>query len=252
MHIFKLNILGGEYIVKLYSVINIDIIGSRKIKNREEVQARIIENIKLINNKFKSILCCPINITLGDEWQVVLDDISKSYEIINMFQQILRKEKIQLYAGIGIGTISTKLYEDTRLMDGEAFIFARQALNIIKQKNRFYNKFLNSKKNNVYFNGVLLFDRKSRVTLNSMINVTIENNEVLKSQITEKQYMMIELYDRAGSYNNVIYKRRDISKSNISKKLNDSNYFVIKNNNKLLEAFIKTYCSILGDNRYDE
>lgn len=252
----------------LFSVINIDIVGSRKLKNRQVIQESLKSYIQKLNIEFKDILVAPISITLGDEWQIVLKNPNKSYYVINIFQKFLKKKNINIYAGVGIGEISTNIYEDTASMDGECFIKAREALNIVKNKNRYYNKKLNSKNNNIYFNAegvsfinefmkkALIFSEVALTTIeekgydlsiNKIINTLIENNEILKHKITNKQLEIIELYEELGSYNNIIKQIPDLSKANISQKLNASNYFVINNNNFIIECLIDSYCKMRKD-----
>ncbi|MDD3224689.1 MAG: SatD family protein [Clostridium sp.] len=248
--------------MNLYGAIDIDIVASRKIEKREIIQEKINKFVQFMNEAKKDILLTPITFTLGDEWQIVLKEPKKSYEIICDFQKFLRKESIFIYCGFGIGTISTNIYEDTRFMDGECFIKAREALNIVKNKNRFYNKNINSKKNNVYFNAQLMELKymynlqdlnevavtkiegtASIPTINDIINLLIENNEVIKYKITDKQLDIIELYEKYGSYSSII-NDKNLSKADISQKINNSNYFVIKNNNLNIEELLNLYCSI--------
>lgn len=247
------NFAKGVKVMKLYAVINIDIVGSRHLNNRQVVQEYIKTCIKTLDSEFKSIIAAPITITLGDEWQIILKKPSKSCIVINSFQTMLIKENIHIYAGIGIGTISTKIYRDTRLMDGECFIRARNAINIIKKKNRFYNKEINSKRNNVYFNGeeILIYQRfdnikkdevSKNIDLNKVINTIIENNEVLKNRTTAKQQEVMELYEKLGSYNNIVKVSNSITKSDISQKLNGADYFVINNNYIVIEDLLELYC----------
>ena len=251
--------------MKLYGVINMDIVDSRLLSNRENVQKKIHEYLNYWNNKDKDILLTPITITLGDEWQIVIKAPCKGYEVINAFQSFLRKNDIYVYSGFGIGTISTSIYNDTRLMDGDCFIKAREALNTAKNKNRFYNKQMNSKKNNVYFNAENLsfnadlykkLDSLGEVaitsgeaqekipTINNIINSMIENNEILKHKVTYKQWETIQLYEELGSYNNMVKQDESITKADISQKINGSNYSVIKNNNLNIEGLIRLYCEI--------
>ncbi|MBU5484758.1 SatD family protein [Clostridium sp. MSJ-11] len=255
--------------MKLFSVINIDIVASRNIKNRQIVQEELIEYIKKLNIELKDILATSITFTLGDEWQIVLKQPSKSYYVVDKFQKFLKSKGINIYAGIGIGTISTSIYSDTRLMDGECFLIGREALNIVKEKNRFYSKQLNSTKNNIYFSAKNMFfvklpaekstileevaitreqEENYDLSINKVINTLIENNEVLKSGITSKQLEIIELYERLGSYNNIIKENPGLSKANISQKINASNYFVINNNNLIIESMLDLYCNIRKGN----
>ncbi|MFD3157103.1 SatD family protein [Haloimpatiens sp. FM7330] len=252
--------------MNIFSVINIDIVNSRKLQDRQAIQETLNNYIKEVNNTFKEDLASSITMTLGDEWQIVLKEPNKSYCIIDKFQRLLKKYNIDIYAGIGIGSISTKIYDDTRLMDGECFVKAREALNISKNNNRFYSKNLNSKKNRIYFNGENInfinhtlttpILREVAVTgeeeslcslsINNIINTLIENNEVLKSKITNKQLEIIDLYEKVGSYNNIVKNRPEISKASISQKLNDANYFVINNNDFMIQSLLDLYCKIRG------
>lgn len=262
---YKENYILRDDAMKLYGVINMDIVDSRNTSNRDYIQKKILGYLEYMNNKNSDLLLTPITMTLGDEWQIVLSKPYKGYEIINTFQTFLRKDDILVYSGFGIGTISTGIYKDTRLMDGECFIKAREALNIAKNKNRFYNKHISSKKNNVYFNAddlsfnqvfpnktaylgevaiTTIDNQKQILTFNKIINSMIENNEILKHKVTEKQWETIQLYDKLGSYNNMVKHGESISKADISQKINGSNYFVIKNNNLNIEGLLRLYCKI--------
>ena len=76
--------------MSMYSVINIDIVGSRKLKERSEKQTIIEYHIEKVTEEFKEFLVAPITWTLGDEWQIVLNRPSKSYLIIEKFQELLK------------------------------------------------------------------------------------------------------------------------------------------------------------------
>ncbi|SCG82045.1 hypothetical protein DW1_0425 [Proteiniborus sp. DW1] len=270
----------------IYGVINIDMINSRKLSNRSNIQSDLKNYIRLVNSNYQKYLLAPITITLGDEWQIVVKDLSKSYKFVELFQKFLEKYEVDIYAGIGVGTLSTEIYEDTRLMDGECFIKAREALDIVKDNNRFYQKLLHSNVNNVFFKGSEIFIHKldtvtddSRkeyafdevaasmviadsldcfgdsnnysddVSLNMIINALIENTEVLKRRITKKQFEIIELYKKEGSYNNIIKKNPNISKASISQKLHASNYFLIENNRLIIDKLFKVYHEIRKGNK---
>jgi len=102
--------------MKLYSVVNMDIVGSRHVKDRLQLQINLGNYIDQMNKKYRSILSTPITITLGDEWQLITDKLSESYNLIHEFQQLLWKDRIEIYAGIGIGELKTPIFEDIRKM----------------------------------------------------------------------------------------------------------------------------------------
>ena len=245
--------------MRLYSVINIDIVGSRKLNDRENIQNLIKEYLNNFSNKYINELVAPVTLTLGDEWQIVLMKVEMSYEVAKEIQDFLRSLDIECYVGVGIGAISTELDTDTRLMDGSAFIYARQALNIAKNKNRYYSNYLNSKENRIFFMGeeIILSNDETfiplnevaitssndseYITLNNLINCIIENNEVIESKFTKKQLEIIKLYKEAGSYNLILKNMPKLSKASISQKLNTSNYFLTQYNRKIIKLLISKY-----------
>ncbi|MDS0524532.1 SatD family protein [Clostridium sp. SHJSY1] len=239
----------------IYSVINMDIIGSRKIEDRSILQDKLKKYFDYLNSLYKDILATSISFTLGDEWQIILKKPEESYNIINRIKVFLSEIEIKTYAGIGIGTISTNIYESTSLMDGEAFIYAREAINMVKNK----NQVIKSKLNKVYLKGRPCylfneFDGLREVALTTsndtfvynkslvdVINVLIENTEIIFNKITPKQLSIIKLYEEFGSYNKMVEENVAKSKSDISQKLNSAEYFVLKNNKELIKKLLVLY-----------
>lgn len=136
--------------MKQYSVVNMDIVASRMVKDRERLQNNLNGYISQMNNKFSSILVAPITITLGDEWQLITNKPSEAYNLVHEFQQLLWKDNVDLYAGIGIGRLSTPPHEDVRNMDGSCFHAARDAINVTKNMSKLKNKYSINKLNKVF------------------------------------------------------------------------------------------------------
>lgn len=226
---------------KLYGAVTMDIVGSRKIKNRIHIQDKLNTYIEHINSKYKSILPSKICITLGDEWQLITDKPDECYNIIHEFQKLLWLDEIKIYAGIGIGFLSTRVYEDIRKMDGSCFSLAREALEIAKTKYTKRSNLIHSRENHVYFkhdkvvSNKLFFKedykpdpcenhREIAITqdinrqvgtygrseygqtlcIETVLNNIIENNEILKEKMTSSQKKIYYLYGELGSYNRII------------------------------------------------
>jgi hypothetical protein len=253
--------------LRIYGVLNIDIVNSRGLTNRIEIQENLKKYIKELNDEYKELLVSYITFTLGDEIQIVLNKAEESYNIFKKFQAYLLNENIKCYGGLGIGTIDTKISKDSREMDGKAFIYAREAINIAKDRNRFYNKYLNSKENRVLFRGEEVYLNKVNndnslrevavtstynpediLILNRVINTLIENNEVIEEKFTEKQREVIYLYEKYGSYSSIVDNVPEFSKASISQKLNTSNYFLTIHNKSMIRELLKTYIVKLKEN----
>lgn len=268
--------------MKTYSVINLDIVGSRRIKERDKFQNRLNDFISIIYHKYSKILPTPISITLGDEWQLITDSPSESYALVQEFQQLLWMEGVELYAGIGIGNLSTKIYDDIRKMDGTSFHSAREALNFAKKQTGLKTRALGSKRNKVFFKTDKEFvygidywskdyslDRASAnealsetaaaaenyVSLQNespigfktidIINTIVENNEILKSKMTLKQKEAFISYKKFGSYREIVRMQPENlreSISSISQKLNTAEYFTIQKNDEMVRRLLEYLC----------
>jgi len=117
---------------ELYGVLSFDIRGSRKIKDRMKLQNVIKSLIESLNNNFSDCLASKFSLTAGDEFQGVLRDFSKIYDV---FKAVKRKLDFRFYCGIGIGEITTEISDKPFEMDGPAFYRSRDALNIAKKRN---------------------------------------------------------------------------------------------------------------------
>ena len=238
----------------LYGVVIFDIVGSRRISARNDLQKNLQKKIRLFNQKHSSMLGVPANITLGDEWQVLTHQPAKLYEITELFQQMFWPDQISLYAGMGIGTLSTALSQDIRNIDGSCFHYARKSLETVKKQN---HRLSGSKRNKVFFSGGNTYTAAEqeiaatnesvaaythRITIEELINIMIENNEILKSKMTVTQKEIYLQYLQFGSYRKIIEKTDKKSIGNISERINSAEVFTIRRNGILIEKLLSYYC----------
>lgn len=230
--------------MKLYGVVNMDIVGSRLVRDRQHLQVKLNSYIDHINAKYLDILACPATVTLGDEWQLITPKPMESYNFVHEFQQLLWNDDMELYAGIGIGELSTPITDDIRKMDGSCFHIARNAINIAKNIDKLKSNYNVNKLNRVFlmtnripydsfgFN-ILNYYYNSKAAYNEdvlqeiavagdnntesgkndfldiilyerTLNLIIENNEVLKAKMTKKQRETYINYIKLGSYRKVV------------------------------------------------
>jgi hypothetical protein len=261
--------------MNLYGVLTMDLVNSRNITERMDIQENLNRYIEIINNKHSKILLTPISITLGDEWQLITTNPEECYNLAHEFQKLLWEHRINIYAGIGIGSISTKIYDDIRKMDGVCFHLAREALDIAKNKSKLKNnKLIFSKNNRVYLkiqdsiptNSMNISNdnnntsssesikeaaidvensiRDSKATnlyFSSIINTLIENTEILKARMTPKQKETYVSYINLGSYRKIASVNPGTIGS-ISQRLTSAEFFTIQRNHSLIKELILQYC----------
>ncbi len=111
-----------------------DIKNSKQLKDRETVQYKLIDTLKGVNEVFKSSIACPFLITLGDEWQGLLNFPCDYPAVLSYMQKNLGG--IIFYCGIGVGEVSIHNFELTvNQLDGPSFYKARKAVKVAKQHN---------------------------------------------------------------------------------------------------------------------
>ncbi|TDT62457.1 SatD family protein [Fonticella tunisiensis] len=109
-----------------------DIKKSKELKNREEVQYKLIDTLKEANSLFSSIIASPFIITIGDEWEGLLYFPCDFYRVLDFFRS--RLGSIEFYCGIGVGDVSIHNFELTvNQLDGPTFHRARKAISLAKE-----------------------------------------------------------------------------------------------------------------------
>lgn len=120
----------------MYTVIIGDIVASKKLLNRSEVQKHLQKVLEQINNEYQNMLASKFTITLGDEFQGVLTSGAKLLEIIDKIR--FSVDEVTIRFGVGVGDIYTPInYELSIGADGPAYWKAREAINYIHQHNDF-------------------------------------------------------------------------------------------------------------------
>lgn len=245
----------------VYGAAILDVVDSRESANRAELQAILNRTIADFNELFREILPVPAGITIGDEWELLTDRPRHGYKLVAWFQAALRPRGIEIYAGLGLGGLSTPPAGEIRQLDGACFHLARQALAIAKGDLGPRRKHIYSKRNRVYLlaetgtssgnhgwlpaGGELAAaaedagSQLSRVPLLEIANALIENTEILKSRMTRKQRETFAEYERLGSYRRMAAAGgARQTPGAISQKLNKAEYFTIQRNEHLIGTLL--------------
>lgn len=117
-----------------YCALIFDIKNSRGLKERYSIQLKILNSIKLANEKFNTIIISPFMFTTGDEWEGLLTHPCDYFQIIAFFKRTI--PEVDIYCGVGIGELSISDFTLTvNQLDGPVFHRAREALNYSKAEN---------------------------------------------------------------------------------------------------------------------
>lgn len=107
-----------------YCAIIGDIVNSKKIPNRQEIQDLFASVLTEINMEFYNDIASNFTITLGDEFQGLIYKPILSYEIIKKIKQ--KMSPIEFVFGVGIGEMKTRIERTISIgSDGPAYHYAR-------------------------------------------------------------------------------------------------------------------------------
>lgn len=197
-----------------------DIISSKEIKNRADIQSNLDKIFKKINSSDKN-LSSPLTITLGDEFQGVFDKAESIFKNIWLISLSVYPVKIRF--AIGIGEITTRLNKKQAIgMDGPAFYNARNGLNELKKTNYMLSISSEGVNNEGIFNEILY--------LISHLSNNWKKSRIEILTLLYDNYSVIEIAKKLGITDKAVYKNihagalvlvKDIT-NKISKKLDES------------------------------
>ena len=125
---------------KKYAALIFDVIESRKIEDRYEVQSELKNVTKLLNYLYDDKIVKDVVCGSGDEFQGLFKTPADAYAYIHSLQLYIHP--IRVRCGIGYGSIKYEtnnwITDDDWLstdIDGEAYYNARDAINVIPKKN---------------------------------------------------------------------------------------------------------------------
>jgi hypothetical protein len=191
------------------------------IESGEKAQTKLMQDFKNLvssaNQVFKTALLSPLTITLGDEFQGVMKNLSSSLEmIIHLEEQIIHQNlKFQLRYVLQYGLIETPINPDIAYqMLGKGLTEARNRLNNSKKnKNRFSISIEDATKNRILENAFHIYEN------------------IISHWNAEKDYELISNFIKFEDYKTVS-KQVGKTRSQIWKRektLNITSYQAIKN-----------------------
>ena len=200
-----------------------DIIKSRSINNRNEIQL-ILENILAgVNAEYEQFIAAKFLVTIGDEFQGLLKPSAPVYEIVGYIVESLFP--IQIRFGIGLGVITTPIKDIALGMDGPAFYFARESLKIAHERNGHAIVFKSEKLGNVS---------------EDAINMMLGSLAVIR-KLWSESFREILSYLRSGKNQKEIADLLQVTQPYISKLIKNAYWKEVEALEGQLERLLRTY-----------
>lgn len=195
-----------------------DIIASKKLSDRSEVQKKLNIVLRDINTKYKNDIYSNFTITLGDEFQGLLCTGKSIMPIL--FEIERRVYPIKIRIGVGIGDITTDINRDISIgADGPGYYNARKAINCLKED----EKRKQTNPADIRFEILEGYDE-----LTMLLNTTLTLMTVIKEVWTERQREII--WDMLEHQDNQVEvaKRIGITQPTVQKSLSKGKYYAYK------------------------
>ena len=171
-----------------------DIIESKKIQDRAQVQQQLLRLMKELNWQYQDYLISPFTVTTGDEFQALFSPNSYMFQIIDQLSVAFSPYEIRF--GIGVGEMVTEINKEQSIgSDGPAYWLAREAINHIHDKNDY----------GINHISVFLANEEVSWTVNAMLAAC----SFVQSKWTEVQYDVLKqlltenIYDETFSHKEI-------------------------------------------------
>lgn len=214
-----------------------DIIASKEIQERGDIQEKLRYILNQINEIYDNDISANFIITLGDEFQGLLKDNRNLLDIIKYIQKMMYP--VRLRFGIGIGEISTKIFHEAALgADGPAYYAARNAMEELREQERKFRK----QAADIYISryNTICFEIKEINTILSLI-------KVIESKWSDAQRYTIWDMEENGDSQEACAKRMYTTQSTIARRLAEGNYITYERAKRTLEEAL----SRLGAEKHD-
>ena len=166
-----------SYDIKPYIAVIGDIIESKKIEDRFESQKKLKNVLEDINTQYSNDIVSKFMITLGDEFQGLLNSGNNAINIIEYIQ--IKMYPIQIRFGIGIGKIDTEINQLLPFgADGSAYHNARNMINNLKNV---------EKKNKTSGSNIMISSDGYNTNLELLLNTILSLCTTLKQKWTARQ-----------------------------------------------------------------
>ena len=202
-----------------FAVLTADVIGSRKLKDRDLSRKQIEKAISELNTARKAFIVSKFSLLRGDEIQGVIFPPQEAIVMARFLRFYLRPVRVRI--GIGIGDIATEIDENNPWnMDGNAFHRARKALEEIKISRQPVT-FINSAEENFDYN----------------LNVILALMDVISNRWTDGQWEAIHTYEQMGTYQKAAQVLK-VKPQNVAKRCQAANWKVFSEAEKHVQKLI--------------
>lgn len=212
-----------------YTAIIGDIKDSKNIEKRSRVQKKLADALNDINEFYKSDISAKFVITLGDEFQGLLNKNEHLLAIIKHIQKEMYP--VQLRFGVGIGEIKTKVFYEAAIgADGPAYYAARKMIEELRDQERKIKKHAADIQLSRFH--VECFEMEE-------INTILALMKIIEDGWSDKQRYTIWDMEQHGGSQEECARRMDTTQSTVARRLADGSYITYERAKKTVDEALR-------------
>lgn len=212
----------------MYCAIIGDIISSKKIEDRWEIQNKLDVLLEEINKKYSEFIASKFTITIGDEFQGLLKNTDALLEILNYIK--LELYPVSMRFGVGVGMMTTSINLERAIgSDGPAYHCARRSIELIKEINKKHSK----ADRNILIEMDNLVDDKIE-----LINLILLNTYNVERNWTDRQREIIRMIENQQLSQKGVAEYLLITQAGVNKQVKLSEYYLYKENIETAQKII--------------
>lgn len=183
------------YVAVIGNIKNVKNVNQSK---RQTVQELLNSSLRYINKKYQKQIISQFMMTIGDQFQGLIKSGNNLFEILDTISLTMKTVGIELYFGIGLGTIITTINPKLSIgADGPAYWNARAAIEQVQAQDDYGMT-------TISFN----YDKHPDEAL---INETIALGEYMKFKWTQSQLDLLAGVIEMGAYHDA-FRQVDLAK----------------------------------------
>lgn len=198
-----------------YLVLIGDIVASKAIRNRSQFQSQFETVVEQASREYQSIMISPLTLTIGDEFQAVFGDTKNLFQMIAFVEQ--QMPSVAFRYGFGLGSIVTEINTQRAIgMDGPAFHFARQAVELARKQEKSY-----------YF-------ACEDAQVQERLNILLSWIDLTMKRWSDQRKGIFYFY-RQKMKQRAIAEKMNLSQPAVSQNINDESFALLERTQQLIE-----------------
>lgn len=211
-----------------------DIVESKKIENRLDVQKNLKKVLDDINAGYPDDIASPFMITLGDEFQGLLINGGNVIDIIEYIQ--IKMDPVRIRFGVGVGKIETEINRFAPFgADGSAYHNARDMIAVLKNT---------EKKNKAADANIMIGADGDNAGTVILLNIALSLCTAIRQRWTDRQKAIAFEFLLGGDSQRGVAEKIGVSQSFVHKSLYNADYYSYR---KAMDTVARALAEIKGD-----